>query len=121
MFSIASAGHSPVILRRNGRSELVAPHMPPLGAPARPTAESVFALTADDVLLIGTDGLIDQRDDHGSQFGVERLLRAVDAATGTSGRMADQVLAQVVGHGGGMPQEDDTAMVIVRRKGAISC
>jgi sigma-B regulation protein RsbU (phosphoserine phosphatase) len=118
---IASAGQSPVVVRLAGKSELVTPHIPPLGVPGRLVTESVFALTGDDAVLIGTDGLIDQCDEYGSPFGVEGVLEAVDCARGGVDHMVEQILARVVGHRGAGQQEDDIALVVVRRKDLNPC
>ena len=115
--TVASAGHSPVVVRSGGRAELILPDSVPLGVPAGPASERTHLLATGDVVVVGTDGLIDQRDRSGTAYGVDRLLAAIDQAGGESRGMAERLLESVATFAGDSPQEDDQALVVVTRGG----
>lgn len=77
---ICNAGHPPAILLQNG--ECV-----PLGSTGLPVgmfsdeqfATSRLRLAPGDALLLYTDGLTETQDLNGAEFGVERLLKSLNA------------------------------------------
>ncbi|MDH3250843.1 MAG: serine/threonine-protein phosphatase [Acidimicrobiia bacterium] len=116
--TIASAGHSPVIVRSGDGCELILPDSLPLGVPARASVGRTLPFADGDIVVLGTDGLLDQCDPAGRRFGVDRLLTAVAAARGTSNEVAEAIVASVAEFAGGVPQEDDQALVVVTRGSA---
>jgi serine phosphatase RsbU (regulator of sigma subunit) len=94
-------------------------------------------LTAGDVLVLYTDGVIDAQDGQGAFFGSERLLSIVSSASAgsavTSGSEAaeshidgqparasaqeiqEAILTAIHQFSGGVPQFDDIALVVLRR------
>jgi sigma-B regulation protein RsbU (phosphoserine phosphatase) len=113
---LASAGHSPVVVRAQGETRLVLPTSPPLGFPFAHHGEQSFDLDPSGYLVIATDGLIEQRSPSGEMYGVERLVPLIDRASGSSHDVAQQIVAEVSAFAAGMPQEDDQALVVVRRE-----
>jgi len=81
----ANAGHAPVIYRPvNGRAVLLQADGPPVGLLDHNSwRNSTLTFNPGDLLLVGTDGLIEAKGTQGTIFGYERLLEFVD-------RLADQ-------------------------------
>ncbi len=72
---MASAGHYPPLLVAPGMTEfLPVPPTTPLGAPASPVRQWSGALRPEEVLLLYTDGAIDERA-AGSEASMERLAQ----------------------------------------------
>jgi serine phosphatase RsbU (regulator of sigma subunit) len=111
---IASAGHHPVIARVGGVSELVSPGSPPLGIGSFPAPETIIHLAPGDLVLLGSDGIVDQRRAGGDAYGLERLLTTISGlATSPAGEIADAVLEDVAVFAGDAIQDDDqTALVL---------
>ncbi len=115
-FRIASAGHSPVVLRSGGRSELLLPGAPPLGAPVITQPEDMRVLGPNDLLLMGTDGLIDQQNPSGVAIGTDGLLAATERVAGEARDIVDTILDRLDAFAGGTAQDDDQALVAIRRQ-----
>jgi sigma-B regulation protein RsbU (phosphoserine phosphatase) len=111
--SIASAGHSPVIVRSQGVARILLPTSPPLGVPGSSARGEQLRLAPGDVVVVGTDGLIDQRDPSGMSYGPERLLAVVAGAAGSAADMADSIFSALDRFASGTPQEDDQALVVI--------
>lgn len=118
--SIVNAGHSPVLFNQQGCVEPVPPHVPPLGVLPDVSANAVsFELVPNDLLLIGSDGLVEQADGDGLQFGQDRLAGAVAANQGrTAAELVEKLFVLVESHCGPQPQDDDRTLLVVRRTGA---
>ena len=111
---IASAGHHPVIARVGGISELISPGTPPLGIRSFPVSETIIHAAPGDLVLLGSDGIVDQRRAGGDAFGLERLLATIGRLeTAPAGQIADAVLEEVAAFAGDAIQDDDqTALVL---------
>nr|WP_226966940.1 SpoIIE family protein phosphatase [Streptomyces phaeolivaceus] len=113
--AISSAGHPPpVLLRRQGRTDLVpVPAGPPLGTDLGGHEASTVPLPPGDVLLLYTDGLIEQR-----RVDIDASLRRLTGlglrVDGPLEGVLDTLLARLV-HG---PAEDDVTLLAARRKAA---
>jgi serine/threonine-protein kinase RsbW len=111
---IASAGHPPPLLLRDGRAELL-PVQPSrmLGAPPAPAPAVEWAgvLPPGATLVFFTDGLVESRsadlDD-----GLARLLAAAERA-GTSD--PDQLCDRLLGELTGLHRPDDIALLALTR------
>jgi PAS domain S-box-containing protein len=91
---IARAGHPyPLVVRRDGRVEEIAPGGVPLGVlPAPDLDEELVVLEPGDTMVLYTDGLTDTRPGEPA-YPVETLERIAGAAAGTSPRaLADAIL-----------------------------
>lgn len=67
-------------------------------------------------LVLCTDGLVERANRNGEEFGIERIVRVVEAARGAP---AAEVLGRLVGEarefGHDLPWEDDATVLVVRR------
>lgn len=119
--TLARAGHPPALLvRRDGRVEVLHPAGSLLGALPRPRWEGLTrTVAAGDVLLLYTDGVTDARGPRGL-FGLTRL---VDSVRDFAGVPAEGVVAhveeRVVDFLAGAPH-DDIALVAVRGAAATT-
>jgi serine phosphatase RsbU (regulator of sigma subunit) len=114
VLDFASAGHlPPLVLRASGEPEFAEPpRCPPIGAPwTRPAGQTRLELRPGDVLLLYTDGLIEERD-RSLDDGLADLRRAAAGAPGDLDALADHVLAELLA---GRDGTDDVALLAVRR------
>jgi sigma-B regulation protein RsbU (phosphoserine phosphatase) len=113
-FEIASAGHPPPVLARPGEAAdfVPVPTEPALGAlPDVKRSATAVELTDGAILLLYTDGLIEERDES-IDDGLRRLREAVDAGDPTT--VCHQVMGKLVG---GRTPADDIALLAARRNG----
>jgi hypothetical protein len=115
--TLSSAGHPPgAVLRDDDTVELLdrRPGML-LGAFPEPELEDEqVVLHPGDALVLYTDGVVEARDDRGSQFGFERLEALLSTCAGRSaGGIARRLELAVLDHQGDkMP--DDVAILVLR-------
>ena len=77
--------------------------------------EESIELENDDILILYTDGLIEQMDASGNQFGIERLIKALSIKhTVTSKSISDHIMNKVKKFSGGLPNEDDITLVVIK-------
>jgi serine phosphatase RsbU (regulator of sigma subunit) len=113
-----NAGHpTPVLVRNDGGVELLASGGPLLGAVAGASYTSgTLRLKAGDTLVGYSDGLVECRNSHGNDFGLERLVTAV---RGSAGGSANSILFSVLGaaqdFAASQPCADDLALLVVHR------
>jgi serine phosphatase RsbU (regulator of sigma subunit) len=117
--SVTSAGHPPLLHYRaaGGAVETVGSGAPPLGTFADPRyVYDQVAIAAGDLLVAYTDGLTEMRNDHGEDYGEDRLRRAVArAAPGRTAReVRDSVLSELANFKGSVEQADDITLVVAR-------
>jgi serine phosphatase RsbU (regulator of sigma subunit) len=109
----SSAGHLPVLLLHDGRAELLETH-PDLMLGVQhnaPRADHERTLEAGDVLVLFTDGLVEDRLTC-VDVGLEQLLALVEqAAVAGPEALADTLVSRL---GGGA---DDVAVLVVRVDG----
>lgn len=114
-----SAGHNPPVLRRaSGAIERLEAGGLPLGVMAAARYEQGEAvLTAGDLLVVFTDGVIEAENERQEEYGEPRLLELVKAMPpGTAAGALRTVLAAVDGYVGATRQHDDiTALVMLMR------
>ncbi len=115
--TLSSAGHPPgAVLRDDETVELLdrRPGML-LGAFPEPELEDEHVvLDPGDALVLYTDGVVEARDDHGGQFGFERLEALLSTCAGRSADgIARRLELAVLDHQGDkMP--DDVAILVLR-------
>ncbi|MDH3539341.1 MAG: serine/threonine-protein phosphatase [Acidimicrobiia bacterium] len=109
----ASAGHHPVVHRSGGAARLIRPPAPPLGAGAFAMDEVVISMTPGDLLVLGSDGIVDQRRPDGTAFGIERLLGVVTGLPAAPGPSVAAIFASVHEFANGAPQDDDQTCVVM--------
>jgi len=112
----ANAGHSPcVVSTRDGTADLPA-LIPPIGVlPTIETLSRTTALAPRDIVLIGSDGIVEQTAVSGEAFGEARVHGLLTPMRGTPASVVGSVLLQAVtSFADGVPQSDDRTAVILR-------
>jgi len=116
--SICDMGHSYVLIMRGkalmrlSRKAL----SPPLGV-ARDVSPSVrnYRFGHGDLALVFTDGVIEQSNRQGEEYGEVRLWKALRSnASLPAANLRDALLAELEGYRGEQPQGDDVTFVILR-------
>ena len=109
----ASAGHpSPVHLGRDAGRSLDVSFGPPLGTFTTDYLSAQTRLTADDYLVLYTDGVTEARRD-GAMYGEKRLVEAVAGLRGSSAQqLADGLLREVAAYADRLA--DDIQIVALR-------
>jgi hypothetical protein len=115
--TLASAGHPPgAVLRDDETVELLDRQLGTLLGvfPEPALSDERVALWPGDALVLYTDGVVEARDDHGSQFGFERLEALLSTCAGRSADgIARRLELAVLDHQGDkMP--DDVAILVLR-------
>lgn len=116
------AGHPPAMIRRQSNAawqpaDLVESDQParnmPLGvADETHYDQSELQLTAGDLVLLYTDGVIEAPAPDGDRFGHERLLAALDSAGNASPREVKRAAIDAVRrHTGGQLAHDDVTLL----------
>jgi serine phosphatase RsbU (regulator of sigma subunit) len=115
---LANAGHSPVFVAEASSRHHVPPLAPPVGVGGTPHGEAFrTVLRSTATLLIGSDGLTEQEDVAGRQFGDERLGALASAHLPITS-LADAIFAGVRRHGGEQQQFDDQTVFVLRPSAA---
>jgi sigma-B regulation protein RsbU (phosphoserine phosphatase) len=117
--TFSSAGQCPALLATSRFVDRLANGGMVLGANrAQAYVEGTVAFRPGDLLLLYTDGIIEQRGPSGEMFGEERLVRFLAANRKLPpDALQNALLDEVMAFGGGH-QEDDITSVIVLRKTA---
>jgi serine phosphatase RsbU (regulator of sigma subunit) len=87
---------------------------PPLGSTeAHPYAESEFACSSGDLIVLYTDGVPETESAAGSEFG-EKTLRQIcqEGAAEGAAALRDRIRAAVLEHRGNRRQSDDICLVV---------
>jgi serine phosphatase RsbU (regulator of sigma subunit) len=116
---VTSAGHPPLLHYHaaTGQVETVGSGAPPLGTFADPQyVRDQAEIATGDLLVAYTDGVVEMRNDHGQDYGEDRLERAVArAAPGRTAReVRDSVLSDLANFKGSSEQADDITLVVAR-------
>jgi len=113
-----NAGHNPPILvRAGGDPELLERTGLPLGLFETSAYEArAAALRPGDLLLCYSDGVTEERNAAGEEFGEERLL-SLARRPGNDGPAAivERVTAALGEHHAGSPPQDDITLVVLKR------
>jgi len=110
-----NAGHPPAVLWRPGSAGRPLAATTPLlsyGIDLGPQPGASVPFGPGDRLAIYSDGLYEQRDPGGSEFGRDRLVRALAETRGSIEEVVEAVMKQTRRHAGGRPAEDDVTLVI---------
>src|SRR5207247_7567020 len=107
---VANAGHpSPIIVRRDGSTDLLESTGPVVGIlPTARWRSSIHILGRGETLVLYSDGVIEAESPDGCQFGIDGLLRVMSNPT------ADAIVEAVDAHEAGA-RSDDLTLVVVRR------
>ena len=112
-----NAGHfPPILLRADGQTELLEVGGPLLGAVENAEYQSGHvSLKPGDTLLAYSDGVLECRNEAGEEFGMGRLLTALQQAQQLTARNAlVALLAAVQDFANGNPLSDDVSLTVVR-------
>lgn len=116
----ANAGHAPALHfnSQSGTFQRLEASRLPLGFPAIHVGEAVvpFQMAPGDILVLGTDGVIEVRNPDGLMFGVQRLQEIVrDCSRQSAAEIVAAVSSEVLRFHGAHPPEDDSTLVMVKR------
>jgi DNA-binding NarL/FixJ family response regulator len=121
-FIYANAGHPPgyLISYQRGRETVESLRSTGMALGVLEQAQwkqRVVKLAPGDVLILYTDGVIEAENPEGEFFGEERLLDVALTMTNHSAREIQETLLDAV-HSfvGSTPQQDDIALIIIRRE-----
>jgi sigma-B regulation protein RsbU (phosphoserine phosphatase) len=115
-FVMANAGSMPpVICRKGARVELRVEGVPLGLLEDRGYEEVTVEAQPDDVLLLHSDGVEDQLNADGEEFGASRLFRTVRAHCGDPPQaIVNSIFAELDAFSEGAPQTDDQSMVAIK-------
>jgi sigma-B regulation protein RsbU (phosphoserine phosphatase) len=112
-----SCGHPmPLVIRADGSCEQKPTRCPPLGIIANVsyTADEI-ELAPGDLLAVYTDGVIENIGSDGSEFGVQRLIAALQSGRHLpADRLIQEVIQQIQAFSGTSSSPDDFTLVILR-------
>lgn len=112
-----NGGHpAPILLRHSGRLEFLDEGGPVLGAvPDAPFFSARLHLQAGDTLIAYSDGLLECRNEHDEEFGVERVIQELSKLKEAS---TSELLFSIVGaardFAGSQLREDDCTLIVMR-------
>ena len=113
-----NAGHNPgILVRKDGSSELLGAHGPPLGMFAGKTYGSgTFTMAEGDLLALYTDGVTEAANPEDEEFGTPRLVETLVKARALSVEDIEAELgAALVVFTAGTPFGDDRTFVLLKR------
>lgn len=118
--SMANAGHTPVLLAQRDACRPVPASCPPLGVlPSISPKVLTATLEEGDVLLLGSDGLVEQEDGRGRMLGQDLLCELLATLRGRDAETARRLVeAQVDTWRAGREQGDDTTLMVLVRGGS---
>ena len=110
-----NAGHNaPVYLRADGSEQLpVTPNIPLGILEGHLFSEQEVDLEAGSTIFLFTDGLNEAEDIIHGQFGMERVMKRLDASLPAESQVT-QMLASVQNFVGKAPQSDDLTLLVIR-------
>lgn len=119
--SVCDMGHSFILYIRNGKFCSFRGHETnyPLGiAPLTDIATGSIPVQKGDILFISTDGIAEQIDVEGEQYGEERLKETLlSVKNGTPEQIGDAVKKSVNTFRGSQPQKDDLTFLVLKWTG----
>lgn len=113
-----NAGHfPPMLLRADGRTELLQEGGPLLGAIEEAEFRSAtLALEPGDTLVAYSDGVLECCDPSGEEFGSDRLVETLQSADGQSAHTKLMIiLATLQDFANGCPLRDDVSLTVIQR------
>ncbi len=126
--TLARAGHTPLIVVSNGRSDVITPDGMVVGL-RLPGAEGRFEdlleehtrpIRPGDVIVLYTDGITEAMNEAGDLFGDEALAQVLADQHGLdAGGIRERVLRNVRAFVGGAEPHDDMTMVVLKVQDAL--
>ena len=118
MLIFSNAGHNPpLLIRADGTTEPLSEGGVALGVlEDTHYEERPLAISPGDVLLMYTDGVSEAENEHGEQFGPERIEQLVRANAGHTAReLMQDLVAAVLDWAGERGIGDDLTLLVVRK------
>ncbi|MBA3972687.1 MAG: serine/threonine protein phosphatase [Candidatus Solibacter sp.] len=118
VFKIANAGSAPPLVCRGG--EVLRPEVS--GVPVglldnMEYEETEFEAQHGDVVLLYSDGISDQQDESGEDYGRRKLKRVLSACCEMSAQeIADRIIEDLEAFRGPLPVHDDQTLVVLKVK-----
>jgi len=118
-FTFSSAGHCPGLLVRGGYADRLGEGGLVLGIrPTQAYREGTVAIEDGNLMLLYTDGVTEQKNESGEEYGESRLIDFLQANRNLPlDDLQVALMEDVVGFGGGN-QDDDLTVVIARQRTA---
>lgn len=113
---IANAGHSPVVVVLNGAPHMIEATAPPIGVLPLDTttlAEERWQLSANDRLVVCSDGFSEQLNGAEEMFGEDRLFSEVSNLTTDALNIGPKLFDSLDTFADGAAQTDDRTLVII--------
>jgi sigma-B regulation protein RsbU (phosphoserine phosphatase) len=116
----ANAGHAPAILYRAASCDFIDLESTalPIGILDQPDCPlgPRLELALGDVLVLGTDGIVESMDERGNQFGLERLQQLIASlADEPAAQLVQKIGREVEQHYIGDSPPDDLTLLALRR------
>ncbi len=113
-----SAGHPPVLVRRDDGAveEFGATSVPLVLFPEMKAAPGRFTATADDTVLVYTDGLVELCNPDGHGFGIDRTARLLTQTPGPPTEVLEALTAAVAGFHDLERLDDDLSLLVIRMR-----
>lgn len=115
--TIASAGHPPILVRRNGSIRAIELFAPPLGVRLPvDIPEVTLDLAPGDVFVLHSDGVYEARNERDESYGLDRLSDLVLAhpSDASAESLRDAIARDVETFRGLVAQDDDVTIVVGR-------
>ena len=119
LVTYVNAGHNPPILMRGGKAEYLKSH-PSLVLGAMPGIRYRVGeqqLGPSDSIYLYTDGIVEQPDASGEEYGEKRLLDVLSGGVHHRDSALKAVIEDVRRHGNGVEQADDCTQLVMRYRG----
>lgn len=116
-FTYSNAGHQGYWLGADGRAERFAPNSLPLNVLAETTATTAppVVLTPGDLVLLYTDGIVENPTTDGGQFGTEQMLNVVrETRDQPAARIVETLLQAVRDQAPQKQIYDDMTVVVIK-------
>jgi phosphoserine phosphatase RsbU/P len=115
-FHVANAGSSPVLLWHAGAVSSPRLEGLPLGMfKGAQYDETVLPVSPGDVLVLNSDGITDQPDAAGDEYGFERLSNVLRRTAGRSAKaISREILEDISRFAGDTPASDDQTLLVIK-------
>ena len=120
-FIYANAGHPPAILASTQRGKVSFERLRGTGmalgvSESAEWKQKIARMAPGDYLVLYSDGITEAQNRHGVFYGENRLVEMIQSKIGRSAReMQDALIEEVNRFGGYVSQQDDIALIVIRR------
>jgi len=119
---IANGGTLPPLVVRDGSPVELRPAGVPLGLlPDREYEQVTFKTQPGDIIVLFSDGVLDQSNSRGEEYSLERLVSLVaKSPRRRAQKIVNSILADLVKFGEGEPVVDDQTLVVLKVRSVAS-